>query len=155
MNCFKSDSNLADIWFLQANVTTIFDNLMVSTLQNTGKCADYLSTIHIHAILMFAGWAVFLNLKCLLRRYIVLNKKKRLHLMNTLETCLEVKIGKKTLFIIKLLNLIFFKYSGVILITAGLGFGFYSSNGLPNLPHLILGISAYVCVILQLYTNFL
>ncbi len=84
-----SDTNLADLWFLQANITTIFRNQMVSTLSATGKCANHFTTIHLHAILMFVGWAVFMNLKSFTQRYYEVNKKN-MHLANKVGTVLEV-----------------------------------------------------------------
>lgn len=130
-----SDTNMADLWFLQANVTQIFANQMISTLGNDGEdsCRAnspvvYLSTIHVHALLMLVGWALFMNLKSFLQRYAQVNKK-HVYRLASLGTLLEA--------------------AGILLITAGIGVGFYSSHGLPSLPHLIIGMTAYVCIVLQ------
>lgn len=85
----SSDSNLADLWFLQANVSSIFQNQMISTLSNTGKCNRYFSTIHLHAILMVLGWAVFMNIKSFVQRYLEVNKKNQ-YLAMRIGTVLEV-----------------------------------------------------------------
>jgi hypothetical protein len=124
----QSDTNLADLWFLQANTTQLFGNQMVSTLATDGKCANYFSTIHLHAILMVVGWALFMNVKSFIQRYAQVNKK-HVYRVSAIATFLEA--------------------SGILVITSGIGVGFYSSHGLPSLPHLIIGLIAYVCIVLQ------
>jgi hypothetical protein len=132
----QSDTNLADLWFLQANATQIFANQMVSTLSGDyDECSStsYFSTLHLHAILMVVGWAGFMNLKSFLQRYAQVNR-------NTPNTSLAYRLAS----LVTALETI-----GILLITAGLGIGFYSSHGLPSLPHLIIGVGAYVCIVLQ------
>lgn len=86
----ESHTNMADLWFLKANITEIFDNEMISMLTSTSECATYFTTVHMHAIVMFVGWGIFMNLKCFLQRYAQVNKKN-VYLANRIATVLEVR----------------------------------------------------------------
>lgn len=70
-----SDYNMADLWFLKVNISTVFDNPLLNNFyspenKNSHELyANYFSTIHLHAILMFVGWGVFLNIGILIASY--------------------------------------------------------------------------------------
>ena len=66
---------MADLWFLEVNISTVFDNPLVNDFyvnnmkSNIELCSSYFSTIHLHAILMFIGWGVFINIGTLVSTY--------------------------------------------------------------------------------------
>ncbi len=59
----KSESNMADLWFLRANMSSAFNAPTVYT------CSMSFTTVHVHVILMFVGWFVFLNGGIFMARY--------------------------------------------------------------------------------------
>lgn len=73
--------NLADLWFLKINMSTAFDYRMQSSsssFQQSGNykfrhvpCSSYFSTIHLHAIFMFVGWILLVNLSTIISKYVV------------------------------------------------------------------------------------
>jgi hypothetical protein len=74
---------MADIWFLRVNVTSVFDTSITTNfytpnnLYNIIVCAHHFTTIHLHAIFMFAGWAVFINFGIMIDRYFKKQKEKK------------------------------------------------------------------------------
>ncbi len=74
-----SDINMADLWFLRVNISSAFDNPTLTSFYPTSDnynnkyffdlCSSYFTTIHIHAILMFVGWGIFINIGTLVSNY--------------------------------------------------------------------------------------
>jgi hypothetical protein len=73
-----SDTNLADLWFLRVNISSAFDNPTLTSFYPIGDpndryfinlCCSYFTTIHVHAILMFVGWGIFINIGTLIVNY--------------------------------------------------------------------------------------
>ncbi len=113
----NSESNLADIWFLKANITSAFNAPTIN------ECSNSFTSIHLHSILMFSGWAVLINIGLLIARYT------------------DKKIWLKVHRITQILAL--------FLITAGMFFGFWSAHGRPHLAHALIGCSAYLMALFQ------
>lgn len=73
---------MADLWFLKINISSVFDSTVSSSFNsnknqfNFNKCSSHFSTIHLHAIFMFAGWAVFINMSNMMSKYCT-NKSSR------------------------------------------------------------------------------
>ena len=92
-----SDSNMADLWFLRVNITTAFENPMLTAAYPSPlvseTCSNFFTTIHLHAILMFAGWAVFLNVGTLIARYGDSKNESRHKLVKRVYRVLQVGIN--------------------------------------------------------------
>ncbi|RNA01368.1 hypothetical protein BpHYR1_010592, partial [Brachionus plicatilis] len=125
----KLNSTLGDLWFLKINISTAFENTIsmnyLSKQNNIkSKCSSYFSTIHLHAILMFVGWAVLINISNILSKYLKSRKYT-----NVFSNCILMM--------------------GILFVTGGIIFGFWSSHGLPHLAHLIIGLAAYLLILVQ------
>lgn len=138
-NGHSSDTTLGDLWFLKVNVSTIFENSQSSnfysqSIENNNnikhKCSTYFSTIHLHAILMFVGWAILINVSNIIAKY--LKSRKYTNIFHYT-----------------------FMFFGLLVISAGIVFGFWSSRGLPHLAHLVIGLTAYLFIIIQPITSFM
>lgn len=132
----SSETNLADLWFLQANISTLFQSAFVPALNELNyKWSLYFTTIHLHAIFMFVGWAVFLNINMLLKRYKSYKKNTKSKMLNVFDKLTEL--------------------FGILIVSGGILLGLYSSHGLSNLVHALVGIAAYVLILLQPFTGYL
>ena len=88
--------NLADLWFLQANISTLFDPTFVPHSEEINRYSYYFSTIHLHAIFMFVGWGIFININMILKRYKSFNKEEKQRKATAIEKFSEVFIKKLT-----------------------------------------------------------
>lgn len=93
----SSEMNLADLWFLQANISTLFDPTFVPHTEEVNKISYYFSTIHLHAIFMFVGWAVFININMLLKRYKSFKKDTKQRTVTIFEKLTEVNYLKQSI----------------------------------------------------------
>lgn len=114
---FFSETNIADLWFLKANITAAFNAPTIN------ECAHTFSSIHLHSILMFVGWAFCINLGIILARY---TTKK-----------VWIKVHRVCQII------------GLLLITGGMFFGYWSARGRPHLAHALIGSAAYLLALSQ------
>lgn len=81
-----SDYTLGDIWFLKINISSAFENSDLSSFSKENfdgrKCAFYFSSIHLHGILMFLGWAFFINFFNISTKYLKSYSKKFIKIIN-------------------------------------------------------------------------
>jgi hypothetical protein len=47
------------------------------------------------------------------------------------------------------------KVIGILFVTAGIVFGFWSTHGIPHLSHVFIGLTAYVIALLQPISSYL
>ena len=104
----SSQINLADLWFLQVNISTLFDPTFVPHTEEINRYSYYFTTIHLHAIFMFIGWAVFINLNMIMKRYKSLNKQSKQRTATAIEKFSEVN-DKKICFQAFLFNMYYLK----------------------------------------------
>lgn len=114
----KTETNLADLWFLRANVTSALNSVTIN------DCTHYFTSIHLHAILMFTGWAIFINIGTFIARYMKYSTKWIKY-----HRCLQS--------------------IGLFLVSAGIFFGFWSAHGVPHLAHSLIGSAAFLFSLLQ------
>ena len=87
---------MADLWFLEVNISTVFDNPLVNDFyannmkSNIELCSSYFSTIHLHAILMFIGWGVFINIGTLISTYGNSKDERRHRIVSKIYRILQV-----------------------------------------------------------------
>ena len=89
----RSDYNLADLWFLSVNISSAFDNPVLTSIYSNSKievCSNHFTTIHLHAIFMFVGWAVFLNIGIIISRYADSENETRHRLVKRIYRALQV-----------------------------------------------------------------
>ena len=88
---------MGELWFLEVNISTVFDNPLVNNFytenmkNNIELRASYFSTIHLHAILMFVGWGVFINIGTLVATYGDSKDERRHRIVYKIYRILQVK----------------------------------------------------------------
>ena len=95
---------MADLWFLRVNITSAFDNPILTSFysddfkQPEELCANHFSTIHVHAICMFVGWAVFLNIGAFIGRYADSKDEYKHKIVVRIHGTLKVNLFMKKIF---------------------------------------------------------